>query len=269
MKKILQQITSQNPKNPQKPKLSRLMTQTQEKQPLIAHIKALRTALIIAVAATAAAFVVLFYVFREPLIDFVLAPVRLRGIEVIATAVSEALMMQFKTCLVAALVVAMPVIIWQIWSFVAPALFPNEKRTFVVIFAATLLLFIAGVVFCYLYVFPLTINLFWEASEGVATAMWSVEAYFSFVLSFVLPFGLMFDLPVVVYMLARRGKVSYRGMAKNRKFFILGIAAIAAILTPPDAVSQMMLMVPMILLYEISAQTTRFVKKKEVVSIAA
>ena len=99
--------------------------------------------------------------------------------------------------------------------------------------------------------------------------MWSVEAYFSFVLSFVLPFGLMFDLPVVVYMLARRGKVSYRGMAKNRKFFILGIAAIAAILTPPDAVSQMMLMVPMILLYEISAQTTRFVKKKEVVSIAA
>ncbi|MDD4081305.1 MAG: twin-arginine translocase subunit TatC [Eubacteriales bacterium] len=245
------------------------MTQTQEKQTLITHIKALRTALIIAAAATLVAFVVLFYIFREPLVDFVLAPVRQRGVEVIATAVAEALMMQFKTCLVAALVLAMPVIIWQVWSFVAPAMYPNEKRVFVGLFAVTLLLFTAGVVFCYLFVFPLTIDLFWEASEGVATAMWSVEAYFGFVLSFVLPFGLMFDLPVVIYMLARHGKVTYKGMAKNRKYVVLGISVVAGILTPPDVVSQLMLMMPMVLLYEISVQSTRFVKKKEAVSIAA
>ncbi len=237
-----------------------------KKQVLAEHLRALRTTIIVSVAAVLVAFVAIFYGVREPLIQFILKPLHTRAIEVVATHVSEALVMQFKACLVAGVVAAMPVIMWQVWAFVAPALYPREKRLFAVLFFIALLLFICGVAFSYYYVFPLAIDLFFEAGEGVATTLWSIDQYFGFVLSFVLPFGLMFEMPVVVYMMARRGWVDYPKLAKSRKFVILAIAVVAAILTPPDVVSQVMLGVPMYVLYEIGVQVTRFVKpvpKKE------
>ncbi len=232
----------------------------EKKQSLSVHIKALRRVLIVSVAAVALLFVAFFYLICTPLVDFILEPVRTRGITVVATQVSEALMMQFKACLVAAVVAGMPVIIWQVWTFVSPALYPKEKRLFAALFFAALFLFLLGVVFCYVYVFPLAIDLFWTATDGVATAMWSVNEYFSFVLSFVLPFGLMFELPVVIYMLARHGMVTYRKLSKIRKYVVLLIAIVAAILTPPDVISQCMLAAPMLVLYEFSVQLSRFVK---------
>lgn len=231
-----------------------------KKEALYEHIRALKRVILVSAGAVGVLFVLFFYGLCDPLVDFVLSPVRSRGIDIISTAVSEALMIQLKVCLVAAVVAAMPVIIHQIWSFVAPALYPHEKRLFAGLFFVSLVLFITGVAFCYLYVFPLAINLFWAASDTVAPAMWSVNEYFSFVLSFVLPFGLMFELPVVIYMLARRGKVNYQKLAKARKFVLLAIAVVAAVLTPPDVVSQCMLGAPMYLLYEIAAQLARFVK---------
>jgi len=233
---------------------------TENKQTVFEHIRALRRVLLVSVAAIGVCFILLFYLCCDPLVDFVLAPVRSRGINIISTAVSEALMTQLKVCLIAGVVLAMPVIIQQIWSFIAPALYPHEKKLFAGLFFVALLLFLAGVAFCYLYVFPLAINLFWAAADTVATAMWSVEEYLDFVLSFVLPFGLMFELPVVIYMLARRGKVNYQKLARWRKYVVLVIAIVAAILTPPDIISQCMLGIPMYLLYEIAVQLARFVK---------
>ena len=233
---------------------------TEEKQTVFDHIRALRRVLLVSVAAVGVCFVLLFYLCCDPLVDFVLAPVRSRGISIISTAVSEALITQLKVCLIAGVVLAMPVIIQQIWSFIAPALYPHEKKLFAGLFFVALLLFLAGVAFCYLYVFPLAINLFWAAADTVATAMWSVEEYLDFVLSFVLPFGLMFELPVIIFMLARRGKVNYQKLAKARKYVLLVIAVVAAVLTPPDVVSQCMLALPMYLLYEIATQLARFVK---------
>lgn len=235
----------------------------EEKEALMMHVRALRKTLIVSVGAVLVAFVLLFYLFCDPLVDFILAPVRARGINVISTAVADALMLQFKACLVAAVVVAFPVIVWQIWDFIAPALYPHEKRIFALLFFVALLLFLLGVAFCYVFVFPLTIDLFWEAASSVqAEALWSVKEYFNFVLGFVLPFGLMFEMPVAVYMMARRGWVTYEKMAKGRKFWILAIAVVAAVLTPPDVVSQCMLMLPMIVLLEVSVQITRFAKPK-------
>ena len=228
---------------------------TDQKQPLFEHIRALRRVLLVSVAAVGVLFVLFFYLFCNQLVDFVLMPVRSRGI-----AVSEALMTQLKVCLIAGVIGAMPVIIHQIWSFVSPALYPHEKRLFAALFFVALLLFLVGVTFCYVYVFPLAINLFWTAADTVATAMWSVQEYLDFVLSFVLPFGLMFELPVVIYMLARRGKVNYQKLSRWRKYVVLIIAVVAAVLTPPDVVSQCMLGLPMYLLYEIAAQLARFVK---------
>ena len=235
----------------------------EKKQALAEHVRALRKVLIISTAAVLIMFAVLFYGFCDALASFILLPVRARGIDVISTAVSDALVMKFKVCLVAALVCAMPVIIWQVWGFVAPALYEREKKAFALLFFA-MLLFVTGVLFCYTVIFPLTIDLFWEAGNNLAESMWNVKDYFNFVLSFVLPFGLMFDLPVVMYLLARKGLINYKSAAKSRKFVILGIAVAAAILTPPDVVSQIMLMLPMILLFELSLQIIRFVQQKKV-----
>ena len=118
---------------------------TDKKQALSVHLKAIRRMLIVSVASVAVLFVLFFYLLCGPLVDFVLAPVRARGIEVITTSVSEALMMQFKVCLIAAVIAGMPVIIWQVWVFVAPALYPQEKRLFAALFFVALLLFVGGV----------------------------------------------------------------------------------------------------------------------------
>lgn len=229
-------------------------------QQLLSHLRALRKVLVISAAALAVAFVLLFYLWRAQLVAFVLVPLRAREIEAVATHVSEALMMQIKTCLVAAVVISMPVILWQVWGFIAPALYPAEKRLFSALFLVALLLFIGGVAFSYLFVFPLAIDLFFEAGEGIVATLWSVDKYFDFVLSFVLPFGLMFELPVVLYMMARHGWVDYPKLAKSRRFVILGISIVAAILTPPDVVSQIMLGLPMYILFEGAVQLVRFVK---------
>ena len=231
-----------------------------KRQMITEHLLAMRHMIVIIVGALFLSFLLIFYLFIDPLVHFVLQPVYARGIDVIATRVSESLMMKFKTALVAAAVVSMPVTSWQIWEFVSPALYKKERKVFLGVFLAMIGLFFVGVAFSYVVVFPLAVDLFYEASAGVATPMWSVEEYFNFTLSFVLPFGLMFELPAVIYMLAHHGKVTGKGMGEKRKFFILGAAVAAAILTPPDVVSQTLLLLPMLALYEISALIARTVK---------
>lgn len=236
---------------------------TDKREAFLENLRALRRVLVVSVIGVVVLFLVLFYGFCDPLMDLLLAPVRARGISMIATAVSEALLTKFKICLVAAVVCAMPLIMQQIWSFVSPALYPHEKKMFAALFFVALLLFVGGVVFCCFFVFPLAIDLFWASAEGVASTMWSVQEYYNFVLSFVLPFGIMFELPVILYMLAKKDKVTYESLAKYRKYVVLVIAIAAAILTPPDVVSQLMLGIPMYLLYEISIQVVRVMKHRK------
>ena len=232
-------------------------------QGVASHLLALRSMLLRMALVLFAAFLLVFYLFLKPLVDFILQPVVARGIQVIATRVSESLMMQLKLSLVAGLVISMPFLNWEVWRFVGPALYPKERKAYWTLLIITVLLFFGGVVFAYLTVFPLAVNLFYEAAEGIATSMWSVEGYFNFILSFVLPFGLMFELPVVIYLLARSGKVTAQGMNRARRYFMLGAAVSAAILTPPDVVSQVLLLIPILLLYEISALIARFIKPRD------
>lgn len=236
---------------------------TDKKQQISYHLLAMRRMVVLIALVVLGVFLIIFNFLSQPLVDFILRPVTMRNIAVIATRVSESLMMRLKTCLVAALVISMPYIIWQIWHFVGPALYPREKRTLSVLFILMVSMFAIGVIFSYVTVFPLAIDLFYQASQGVATPMWSVEGYFNFVLSFVLPFGLMFELPVVIYVLTRKGKVKGETLAKNRKYYILGASVVAAILTPPDVVSQTLLLLPLLLLYEISVLIAKRVKPEE------
>lgn len=239
------------------------MTETElKKQVLKEHLLALRKALVISVAAIAVFFLIAFYFFGEQIMAFFLIPLQTRGIDANTLAPAEGIISTLKISLIAGIVAAMPVIMWQLWAFVSPALYPEEKRLFIILFIVAFLLFLIGIIFGVLYVFPLMLDLFQESSR-IFKVNWSVQNYYSTTLGFIIPFGLVFELPVAIYMATRKGWVSYQALAKNRKFVILGIAVVAAILTPPEVITQIMLMLPMVLLYEVSVQISRFVKPKK------
>lgn len=234
-----------------------------EKQSIMTHLAALRNVLVICAAAVGVAFVLIFYFAIDWLMGLILAPIEARGIEIIYTAMSEALMTKMKVAIVAAIVVASPVIVWQIWGFIKPALYPHEKKLFRVLFFIVLILFLMGVAFCYGVVYMLAVDFFLIAGENLAVPMLSVDKYIGFLFGFVVPFGIAFELPVVLYMTTRLGWTNHQMLASKRKFIILAVAVVAAILTPPDVVSQMLLGIPMLLLFEIGVLVARFVKPRE------
>lgn len=234
-----------------------------EKQSIMTHLAALRNVLVICAAAIGIAFVLVFYLGIDWLMGAILAPIEARGIEIIYTAMSEALMTKMKVALVAAIVVASPVIVWQIWSFIKPALYPHEKKLFRVLFFVILFLFLLGVAFCYGVVYMLAVDFFLIAGENLAVPMLSVDKYIGFLFGFVVPFGIAFELPVVLYMTTRMGWTNHQMLASKRKFIILAVAVVAAILTPPDMVSQLLLGIPMLLLFEIGVLVARLVKPRE------
>lgn len=231
-----------------------------DKQTLLTHLMALRRLLTSSVIAALVGFVASFYLLCGPLMAFIEAPIQQCGIEIIYTAINEALTTQLKVSLVAGVVLASPFIVFQLWRFIKPALYENEIRLFRLLFFIGLLLFLTGIFFCYRYVYGLAINFFIISGEGVATPMLSIDKYVSFLFSFLLPFGVVFELPVAIYMAARKGIVGYQQLAKNRKFVFFGIFVLAAILTPPDVISQIMLGFPMYALYEVSVQVSRFTR---------
>ena len=237
-------------------------TEPTKSQTLVSHLLALRNVLFVSAVAILVGFVVVFYVFIDYLMAFITNPIVERGIEIIYTAMSEALVTKFKVALIAGIILASPVVIWQLWSFVKPALYPNEKKAFSAMFFVSVALFLLGVVFCYLAVYMLAVDFFIVAGENLATPMLSIDKYVGFMFGFIVPFGVAFMLPVFLYITTKLGWTNYEMLASKRKFVIFGIAVCAAILTPPDIVSQVMLGVPMVVLYEIGAQITRFVKPR-------
>lgn len=233
------------------------------KAPITAHLLALRKTLIASAGAVLVAFVAVFSFLNEPLMDFITLPIRERGVDIIYTAVSEAMVTQLKVCLIASIVIASPFVCWQVWLFVRPALYPRERRLFRWLFGASVLLFVLGVAFCYVVVYTMAIDFFLVAGENMATPMISIDKYVDFLFGFVIPFGLVFLLPVALFITTRMGLTSYETMKSKRKYVILAVSIIAAILTPPDVVSQICLLIPMVLLFEAGLQVSRLTHKRE------
>lgn len=234
-----------------------------EKLPLGEHLAALRKTLIISIAAVAIGFVLVFYFAIDGLMSLLTQPILARGIEIVYTAVAEGLTTKLKVALVDGIVLASPVIIWEVWQFIGPALYQNEKRMVQRLFFVMVLLFLLGVSFCYGAVYWLTVDFFLVSSENLATPMLSIDSYVDFLFGFIIPFGLAFELPVALYITTKAGLTTYRSLAAKRKYVILAVAIVAAILTPPDVVSQIMLGIPMLLLFEAGLAVCRFVKPKE------
>jgi sec-independent protein translocase protein TatC len=224
-------------------------------QPFVEHLVELRDRLVKALMAVGlAAAVLFFFPGPGPLYDLLAAPLVAhlpKGATLIATSVISPFMVPLKILLVAAFLLALPVVLWQVWAFVAPGLYAHEKRLVLPLVVSSTLLFFVGVGFCYFFVFGQVFSFIQSFAPKSTTAAPDIEAYLSFVLTMFIAFGLAFEVPIVVIVLARLGLVSVEKLKAFRGYFIVLAFIIAAIVTPPDVVSQLALAVPMCLLYEL------------------
>jgi sec-independent protein translocase protein TatC len=220
---------------------------------LISHLLELRDRLLKAMIAVGICFVPCAY-YMNPIFTFVAEPLKAKlpnGASLIATSVVAPFTVPFKLALLLALGVAMPVVLYQAWAFVAPGLYKHEKKLAVPLLISSIILFYAGAAFAYYAVFPVMLSFFVATTPHGVQMMTDMSAYLDFVMVLLLAFGLAFEVPVATVLLVWTGFVDIKKLKKNRGFVLLGIFIFAAFVTPPDAVSQSALAVPMYLLYEI------------------
>ena len=243
--------------------------------PLLDHLIELRTRLLWSLVAFAVAFVVSYhfagqiYVFlAEPLVKVMHA--RGQQATMVYTALYEQFLTQIKVALFTAGFVSFPIVAIQIWLFVAPGLYRSEKRVLLPFLVATPVLFLAGAALAYYVVFPMAWRFFLSFQTtgntgGVQiTLMAKVSEYLALVMKLIFAFGVAFELPVVITLLAKVGIVNSAALRKFRRFAYVGMFGLAAFITPPDAISMMSLAVPLVLLYEVSIVSARLVEPKEV-----
>jgi sec-independent protein translocase protein TatC len=224
-------------------------------QPFVTHLIELRDRLLRALAAIGVVAIVLaIWPGPGPLYDILAAPLVAhlpKGATLIATSVISPFMVPLKILLMSAFLIALPVVLYQLWAFVAPGLYSHEKRLVLPLVVSSTLLFFLGVAFCYFFVFGQVFAFIQSFAPKSITAAPDIEAYLSFVLTMFLAFGLSFEVPVAVVVLARMGVVSVQKLKDFRGYFVILAFVIAAIVTPPDVVSQLALAIPMCLLYEL------------------
>jgi sec-independent protein translocase protein TatC len=223
--------------------------------PFTAHLAELRSRLIKSALAVTIG-VVACYAVVDDIFAVLAAPLRrlqIRGLTLIGTSVTEAFFTKLKISFIAAVIIASPVLLWQAWQFIAPGLYEHEKRysRSFVLFGS--IFFIAGAAFCYAVVIQHGLQFLLQRYEAIdIQPLLQVGDYLSVVSRLVLAFGVMFELPVLAFFLARVGLIDHRFLIRHSRYAIVAIALFAAVLTPPDLISQVLLMVPLTLLYGIS-----------------
>jgi len=243
-----------------------------EQDTFISHLVELRERVMRALLAVLGVFVLLFlWPGSGPIYDFLAAPLMHalpEGTRMIATGVITPFMVPMKVTALLAFLIALPYVLYQAWAFVAPGLYDHEKKLAVPIIVASTLLFLIGVAFCYYFVFGTVFKFINDFAPKSITPAPDIEAYFTFVITMFLAFGLTFEIPIVVIILVRAGVVSVEKLKEVRPYVIVGAFVVAAVVTPPDVLSQFMLAVPMCLLYEAGLFFARFiaVRQKDVES---
>jgi sec-independent protein translocase protein TatC len=230
---------------------------------LISHLLELRDRLIRAIIAVGVAFLPCMF-YSNQIFTFVATPLKEKlpkGTQLIATTVMSPFTTPFKLSLFVALFLAMPFVIYQLWAFVAPGLYRHEKRFAVPLLISSILLFYIGVVFAYFFVFPVMFQFFAASTPHGVAMMTDISAYLDFVLTMFLAFGAAFEVPVAVVLLVLTGVVKLEKLKENRGYVLIGIFIVAALLTPPDAVSQCIMAIPMYLLYEGGLLMARILSK--------
>jgi len=233
---------------------------------LISHLVELRTRLLKAAAAVMLAFLALVP-FAKQLYSGLARPLLVHlpeGSTMVAIDVATPFLVPIKLAFFTALVVMMPVVLYQIWAFVAPGLYRNEQRLARPLLVSATLLFYLGCAFAYFLVLPAVFTfLIAVAPEGVAIAT-DLSHYLDFVLALFLAFGLCFEIPVAIVILVALGVVTPDALVKNRRYVIVGAFVVAAVLTPPDVASQLMLAIPMCGLYEVGVLVARALARRQI-----
>ena len=223
--------------------------------PFLSHLVELRDRIIRAgIAVAVACGLLCLWPGPSGLYDLLAAPLLAHlphGARLIATNVISPVLVPLKITLMAALLLALPYVLYQVWAFVAPGLYSHEKRMVLPLVISSTLLFLVGVAFCYFLVIPAMSRFIQSFAPTAITAAPDIEQYFGFVLTLFLVFGIAFEVPVAVVVLARIGLVTVGQLRKFRGYFIVGAFIVAAEVTPPDVISQLSLAVPMCILYEL------------------
>jgi len=232
----------------------------------ISHLIELRQRVVRALLAFGVVFIAIFaWPGAAAVYDFLAAPLMTalpEGAKMIATGVVTPFLVPMKVTALVAFMIALPYLLYQAWAFVAPGLYEHEKRLVLPLVVASTVLFLLGVAFCYYFVFGKVFAFINEFAPKSITPAPDIEAYFSFVITMFLAFGITFEIPIVVLVLVRFGVVSVEKLRDARPYVIVGAFVVAAIITPPDVLSQFMLAVPMCLLYEAGLFLARFVGKR-------
>ena len=227
--------------------------QMTEASGIISHLIELRSRILKALLAVLVVFLCLFY-FAQDLYQYLAMPLIAtmpEGATMIATAVASPFLAPFKLTLVLSFFVAIPVVLYQIWAFIAPGLYKNEKRLVAPLLASSTLLFYAGMAFAYYVVFPLVFLFFNSvAPEGVLVST-DISSYLDFVLKMFFAFGVAFEIPIAVILLCWTGVTTAESLSKKRPYIIIAAFVVGMLLTPPDVISQTLLAVPMLILFEI------------------
>ena len=242
--------------------------------PFVSHLVELRDRLIRALLAVGVAFGVLcLWPGPSGLYDLLAAPLVAhlpKGATLIATNVISPILVPLKITLMAAFMVALPVVLYQVWAFVAPGLYSHEKKLVLPLVISSTFLFLLGVAFCYFLVIPGMSQFIQAFAPSSITAAPDIEQYFGFVLTLFLVFGIAFEVPIAVIVLARVGIVTIDQLKKFRGYFIVASFIVAAVVTPPDVISQLALAIPMCILYEIGIVAARvFIKHTQSPQAAA
>ncbi|ELJ8537616.1 twin-arginine translocase subunit TatC [Vibrio cholerae] len=241
------------------------MSSVEQTQSLISHLLELRNRLLKAVAAVVVIFIGLIY-FSNEIYEFVSKPLVERlpaGATMIATDVASPFFTPLKLTLIAAVFLAVPFILYQVWAFVAPGLYKHERRLIFPLLVSSSLLFYCGVAFAYFVVFPLVFGFFTAISLGGVEFATDIASYLDFVLALFLAFGIAFEVPVAIILLCWTGATTPKSLSEKRPYIIVGAFVVGMLLTPPDMISQTLLAIPMCLLFEVGLFFARFYTRDE------
>lgn len=241
------------------------MSNTPINDTFISHLVELRTRLLRAVASVLVIFVVLF-IFPGPSViyDFLAQPMLAslpQGTRMIATGVITPFMVPVKVTLLTSFVIALPMVLYQAWSFIAPGLYIHEKRLALPLIFSSTLLFILGMAFSYFVVFQTVFSFIATFAPESITPAPDIEAYLNFVMTMFIAFGITFEVPIAVILLVKSGLTTVKKLREIRGYVIVGSFVIAAIVTPPDVISQFLLAGPLCLLYEVGIICASLIKK--------